>query len=140
MADTVDKATRSRIMAAIRGKGTGPEMAARRALHAEGLRFRLHRRGLPGSPDMVFPRHRAVVFVHGCFWHGHGCAASRRPKSNRRFWDRKLKGNSERDARSAAVLRALGWRVFIVWECEIQSTDWASLAESIRDRKEVADG
>jgi DNA mismatch endonuclease, patch repair protein len=110
-------------MARIKGKDTGPEKAVRSILHALGYRFRLHRRSLPGSPDIVFPGRKAVVCVHGCFWHGHGCKqASYAPKSNADFWSRKLTQNIARDARTRAELEALGWRVLVVWECEIKKS------------------
>jgi DNA mismatch endonuclease (patch repair protein) len=108
-------------MAAIRGKNTRPELALRLALFAVGLRYRLHVRGLPGSPDLVFPKYRAVLFVHGCFWHRHaGCKFSTSPKTNEEFWRLKFEGNVSRDARNAASLREHGWRVAVVWECALK--------------------
>lgn len=119
MVDIVDRATRSRMMSGIRGKNTRPEMLVRSFLHRRGLRFRLHARNLPGRPDLVFPRHRAVVQVHGCFWHQHSsCRFAYMPTSNRMFWRAKLRGNAARDLRNDKALRDLGWRVFTVWECE----------------------
>ena len=115
--DTVDKETRSRIMSSVRQKNTGAEITLRSALHATGLRYRLHDRTLPGSPDLVFPKYRVVIFVHGCYWHSHGCYKSTIPKSRRRFWQNKLKANRERDQRSIRLLREQGWRVLTVWEC-----------------------
>jgi DNA mismatch endonuclease (patch repair protein) len=118
MADIVDKAQRSRMMAAITGKNTKPERLVRSHLHRAGLRFRLHARGLPGRPDIVLPRWHAVVFVHGCFWHRHGgCRRATTPSSNRRFWNRKFRENVERDRRNLTVLRRAGWRVYVIWEC-----------------------
>jgi len=112
---------RSRMMAGIRGKNTGPELKLRHALFAAGFRYRLHRRDLPGSPDMVFPRYRAVLFVHGCFWHRHeGCRYTTTPKSNGEFWRLKFEGNVSRDVRDIALLRQGGWRVAIVWECALK--------------------
>jgi DNA mismatch endonuclease (patch repair protein) len=106
-------------MALIRGRDTKPEMRVRQALHAAGLRFRLHDRRLPGTPDLVFPGRRIALFVHGCFWHRHpGCRAARLPKSRVDFWEPKLSGNVERDARQRVELEALGWTVMVVWECE----------------------
>jgi DNA mismatch endonuclease (patch repair protein) len=105
-------------MASIRGKDTKPEMAVRRLLHAMGYRFRLHRRDLPGTPDVVLPRHGKAIFVHGCFWHGHGCGAGRLPKSRPEFWAPKIAANRERDARSLRALRSRGWSVAVVWACE----------------------
>lgn len=120
MADIVDAATRSRMMSGIRGKDTKPEMIVRRFLHRHGLRYRLHVRELPGRPDIVLPRHRAVIEVRGCFWHQHpGCRFAYRPKSNRKFWSDKLRSNVERDARNDVALRDAGWRVFVTWECEV---------------------
>ncbi|MES0171904.1 DNA mismatch endonuclease Vsr [Mesorhizobium sp. M0006] len=106
-------------MARIRSKNTQPEMIVRRALHSLGKRFRVHRTDLPGSPDIVLPRHRIVVFVHGCFWHRHpGCRLSSVPKTRVNFWTEKFELNVQRDVRKAAALQALGWRVVTVWECE----------------------
>jgi DNA mismatch endonuclease (patch repair protein) len=106
-------------MALIRGKDTKPEMVVRRLIHELGYRFRLHRRDLPGHPDLVLPRHRAVIFVHGCFWHRHDCPKGRRePKTNRLYWNAKLRGNADRDAKCLSLLEAAGWRVLTIWECE----------------------
>ena len=115
--DSVDSQTRSRIMAAIRSKDTKPELLIRRALFALGHRYRLHRRDLPGTPDAVFTRHRAVLFVHGCFWHHHACLGGRLPKTRRDWWRDKLERNARRDVEALARLRAAGWRVAVVWEC-----------------------
>lgn len=124
---------RSRIMAAVKGKDTKPELAVRRYLHARGLRFSLHRKDLPGRPDIVLRRHRAVVLVHGCFWHGHACkAGSSSPKTRSEWWAAKIAANKARDARNRRDLEALGWRVFEIWECEIKSSDGLpNLADSI---------
>lgn len=112
--------TRSRNMAAIRGKDTTPELAVRRMLHAMGLRFRLHRKDLPGCPDIVLPRHRTVVFVHGCFWHRHECCRyTTTPKTRQEFWLAKFESTVLRDRRNQAELKQLGWRVLVVWECEL---------------------
>ena len=106
-------------MALVRSRVTKPEMRVRRALHAAGLRYRLHDRRLPGSPDLVFPSRRIAFFVHGCFWHRHvGCAAARLPKTRLEFWEPKLSGNVSRDQRQREVLEASGWTVLVVWECE----------------------
>lgn len=121
--NTVDPA-RSAQMARVRALDTKPEMRVRKALHAAGLRYRLHDRRLPGTPDLVFPSRRIALFVHGCFWHRHpGCAAARLPKTRIEFWVPKLEGNAERDKNVKAALEAAGWTVFIVWECETKSTD-----------------
>lgn len=119
-------------MAAIRGKDTKPELVVRRALHAAGLRYRLHQRELPGSPDIVLTRHRAVVFVHGCFWHHHGCSKSVWPKTRAEFWRRKITANRDRDVRVQYFLKTAGWRVFVVWECEITPSALATLERRIR--------
>lgn len=120
MVDTVDSATRSRIMAQVHGINTGPEIALRTALFARGLRYRLHRKDLPGKPDLVFPRHRVVVFVHGCLWHWHGCARSRMPETNTKYWQTKIARNQARDREHVAALTALDWRVLTVWECALK--------------------
>jgi len=109
-------------MARFKGKDTKPELLVRRALHAKGYRFRLHRRDLPGSPDIVLPRHRTVVFVHGCFWHQHeGCSIGRLPRTRQEFWAEKFRKNKERDVRTKAALEGLGWQVLTVWECEAKA-------------------
>lgn len=119
--DIVDKATRSRMMSGIRGKNTKPEMVVRRALFAAGLRYRLHRKDLPGTPDIVLPGRRVVIFVNGCFWHQHaGCRLAKLPRTNRQFWKRKLNKNVQRDHEAAEQLLAQGWRVLTVWECAIK--------------------
>jgi DNA mismatch endonuclease, patch repair protein len=117
--DNVSPAKRSAMMASIRGKNTAPELVVRRVAHALGYRFRLHRRDLPGSPDLVFPRLRKAVQVHGCYWHRHAnCRFAYVPKSNVRFWKRKFAANVERDRRAAERLEALGWESLVIWECE----------------------
>ncbi|MGH9424464.1 MAG: very short patch repair endonuclease [Thermoanaerobaculia bacterium] len=120
MADIVDRRTRSRMMSGIKGKNTKPERVVRSYLHRSGLRFRLHDRSLPGSPDLVFRQHNTIVQVHGCYWHQHpGCRFAYSPKSNAKFWREKLSGNVIRDRKNAAKLRRLGWRVLTVWECQV---------------------
>ena len=119
MCDTVDKATRSAIMARVHSKDTAPELRLRQALFALGLRYRLHVAALPGKPDIVLPRHRAVVMVHGCLWHWHGCRRSRMPASNAEYWKAKIARNVSRDRKHLASLAALNWRVLIVWECAL---------------------
>ena|SRR5579884_3049347 len=119
--DKVQPATRSKIMAAIRGKDTSPEKAVRHALFRRGFRYRLHAKGLPGVPDIVLPRYRTAIFVHGCFWHGHDCPRGRRPLSNRDFWDRKLNSNRVRDLRNQEALRSAGWQVQVIWECMLDA-------------------
>ena len=119
MTDIVDSRRRSELMAGIRTRDTVPELAVRRIAHRMGLRFRLHRKDLPGRPDLVFPRHRLAVFVHGCFWHRHdGCRYAYIPKSRIAFWTEKFASNVARDTRQEVALRALGWRVLVIWECE----------------------
>lgn len=132
MVDIVDAATRSRIMAAIRGRNTGPEMLLRSALHKRGLRFRLHRAGLPGRPDVVLPRHRAVVFVHGCFWHRHpGCRLAYNPRSREKFWQAKFAGTVDRDAQQRAALLGDGWRVATIWECALRKRGADEVAQEL---------
>lgn len=120
MVDHLPPELRSENMARIRAKATVPEMRVRKAAHALGLRFRLHRSDLPGKPDLVFPRHKTIIFVHGCFWHQHdGCRRASAPKSRVEYWSPKLQGNVRRDAINAGALRRLGWNVHVIWECEI---------------------
>lgn len=135
MADVFTKEKRSEVMRAVKGRDTGPEKAVRSLLHRDGYRFSLCRKDLPGSPDIVLRKYGTVVFVHGCFWHRHeGCRPGRRePKSNAGFWRKKFKRNVERDAENQAELKALGWKVVVVWECELRDAD-ALLA---RLRKEI---
>lgn len=107
-------------MAAIRGTNTKPELLIRRGLHARGFRYRLHNRKLPGRPDLVLPKYRAVIFVNGCFWHGHDCPLFKWPKTREGFWRDKIGGNVDRDQKNCAELKASGWRVGIVWECALK--------------------
>lgn len=118
--DIVDAVTRSRMMAGIKGKNTKPELVVRSGLHAAGFRFRLHDRALPGKPDMVLPRWRAVVFVHGCFWHAHDCSLFRWPGTRQEFWRQKIGRNQERDAEVEVALDDAGWRVLKIWECSMK--------------------
>ena len=118
--DVVDAATRSRMMAGIKGKNTKPELVVRRGLHAAGFRFRLHDRALPGQPDMVLSRWRAVIFIHGCFWHAHDCPLFRWPGTRQDFWRQKIGRNKERDAEVEAALDRAGWRVLKIWECSMK--------------------
>jgi DNA mismatch endonuclease, patch repair protein len=119
--DTLTKAQRSKNMARIGSKDTVPERAVRSLVHSMGYRFRLHRADLPGKPDLVFPARRKVIFVHGCFWHGHKCPRGRAPSSNTEFWNAKIAGNKKRDRKSTAALRAMGWSVLSVWQCETKN-------------------
>jgi DNA mismatch endonuclease (patch repair protein) len=121
VADIVDPATRSRMMSGIRGKDTLPELRLRRALHRRGLRFRLQRKDLPGRPDIVFPSRKAVVFVHGCFWHRHkGCRFATTPATRPEFWSEKFHSNQERDVRNIKQLRSIDWHACVIWECAIR--------------------
>lgn len=129
--DVVSPEQRSAMMSRIRGRDTKPELVVRRLAHALGYRFRLHRRELPGAPDLVFPGRRKVVFVHGCFWHRHpGCRFAYRPKSNIGFWEKKFESNIERDARVLRVLRESGWSPLVIWECE--TSDLSALAARLK--------
>ena len=122
--DSITPERRSALMARIRGRNTAPELAVRRLAHALGCRFRLHRRDLPGTPDLVFPRLKKAVLVHGCFWHGHpdpGCRNAVLPKTRQEWWRIKLLANAARDARNLDRLSAMGWQVLVLWECEIRS-------------------
>jgi DNA mismatch endonuclease (patch repair protein) len=107
-------------MAAIKSKNTQPELYVRKVLHAAGFRFRLNRKDLPGTPDIVLPRYKTAVFVHGCFWHGHTCKKAHTPRSNTAYWSAKIERNKNRDARSEAGLREAGWRTVTLWECSLQ--------------------
>ncbi len=117
--DTVSKTARSAMMAAVRGKDTAPELFVRSKIHQAGFRYRVHVRSLPGAPDIVLPKYRTVVLIHGCFWHGHTCPRGRRPSSNTKFWNSKLSLNVHRDARNEAALKRHGWNVITIWTCQI---------------------
>lgn len=132
MVDVVDSVTRSRMMANIKGKDTRPEIALRKALHALGLRFRLHGKRLPGTPDIVLPKWRAAIFVHGCFWHRHeGCRYASSPSTRREFWNEKFAANVARDRRNQDRLISAGWRVRVVWECELKSKGSNEVASEV---------
>lgn len=120
MVDVVSPEKRSQMMSGIRDKNTKPEIAVRKALFALGWRYRIHDNRLPGKPDLVFPSRKAVIFVEGCFWHGHDCHLFKLPSSRTEFWANKIKGNRQRDARVRSELQALGWRYLTVWECAIK--------------------
>lgn len=129
MADIVSSEVRSRMMSGIRSKNTRPEILIRQGLHGRGLRFRLHCRELPGKPDIVFPKWKAVLFVHGCFWHGHHCHLFRMPATRRDFWEAKIAANAERDRMAMASLAATGWRIGTVWECGLKGKTRRVLSE-----------
>jgi DNA mismatch endonuclease, patch repair protein len=132
MVDIHTKEVRRRNMAAVGSRNTAPELKVRSLLHRLGFRFRLHRKDLPGSPDIVLPRHRTVIFVHGCFWHSHDCKHGRQaPEEHHEFWAKKRRDTTERDARACEALRALGWKVITIWECESKTGSINSWVESI---------
>ena len=136
--DIVSKTRRSEIMARIQGRDTAPEMIVRRTAHRLGFRFRLYRKDLPGRPDLVFPRYRAAVFVHGCFWHRHdSCRFAYTPGSRVRFWTEKFRQNVARDRRTEDALRSLGWQVLVIWECETR--DDAVVGHRLKDFLRSAD-
>lgn len=129
MTDIVDRQTRSRMMAGIKGKNTKPELALRRALHARGFRYRLHSRKVHGRPDLVLPKHRAVIFVHGCFWHRHeGCRYATTPATRVAFWQAKFDANVARDSAVRDALLAAGWRVATIWECALRKPEKVAAA------------
>ncbi|KIC39589.1 very short patch repair endonuclease [Leisingera sp. ANG-M7] len=137
MADKLTPERRSANMAKIRAKNTKPEMLVRRMVHGLGFRYRLHRKDLPGKPDLVFGPRRKVIFVHGCFWHLHDCRDGRIPASRRDYWELKLLRNAERDAEQLAALQAAGWKVLTIWECETK--DLAALEDRLADFLETAE-
>ena len=125
--DTLSPKERSKRMSLIRGKDSSPELKLRRLVHGMGFRYRLHVKDLPGKPDLVFPSRRAVIFMHGCFWHRHpGCKLARMPKSKLDFWRPKLEGNRKRDLQNQEILKKLGWRVLVIWECEMTNIEYVS--------------
>ena len=128
--DTFTRSQRSEIMRRVRGRDTGPELVVRRLVHGMGYRYRLHRSDLPGKPDLTFPKLRKVIFVHGCFWHGHVCRAGKNvPSSNEAYWLTKLARNKKRDAAARRRLRRLGWKTLVIWECQLR--DMAALRERL---------
>ncbi|MGA9795910.1 MAG: very short patch repair endonuclease [Rhizomicrobium sp.] len=135
MPDIFSPQVRSRMMSGIRGKNTKPELLIRKALHAAGFRYRLHVKDLPGKPDIVLPRYNAVIFVHGCFWHGHDCHLFRWPRSREEFWQKKLAGNRANDAKHLVSLREAGWRVLTIWECSLKGK--TRLAADKRSRRVI---
>jgi len=122
MTDVFPNDKRSWIMSRVREKNTSPELKVRSLVHRLGYRFRLHRKDLPGKPDLVFPSREKIIFVHGCFWHGHDCARGNRvPKTNTKYWIEKIKRNVERDFKQHTDLKAMGWNIYVIWECEINN-------------------
>ncbi len=120
-------------MSRVGSRNTGPELQLRKALHGMGFRYRLHDRRLPGSPDLVFPKYGAVIFVHGCFWHRHGCGRTTTPSTRTDFWEAKFRANTERDRKNIRELQDAGWRVMVVWECELKKSGGEDLYEGIRN-------
>lgn len=135
MVDIVDSATRSRMMSSIRGRNTKPEILIRSLLHRQGFRFRLHVRDMPGKPDIVLPRYNTVLFVHGCFWHGHNCPLFKLPGTRPDFWREKIERNRINDSRVEKALRANGWRVGVIWECALRGAgkNTEGVAQSLAD-------
>lgn len=132
MADIVDKRTRSRMMAGIRGKNTKPELLLRSALHKRGFRYRIHVRDLPGNPDMVFAKYNAIIFVHGCFWHRHeGCRYATTPSSNEDFWKVKFEATIKRDLLIIKQLEEAGWRIAVIWECSLKARKISNISDTI---------
>ncbi len=131
MVDIVSSEKRSEMMSGIRSKNTQPEIIIRKAIHKEGFRFRLHSSGLPGKPDLVFPKYNAIIFIHGCFWHGHSCSLFKWPSSRSDFWRNKINSNRKKDKESLKKLLDEGWRVMIVWECTIKGRGRISLDKVI---------
>ncbi|WP_292488785.1 very short patch repair endonuclease [Mesorhizobium sp.] len=129
MVDSISSEVRSRIMGLVRGRNTRPEIYVRRILHAAGYRFRVHRKDLPGRPDIVLPKYWTAVFINGCFWHGHDCRRGKRPSSNMEFWAEKIDRTMGRDRRNSEALTAAGWRVVTIWECRLEADTDALLAD-----------
>lgn len=133
MPDIFAPEKRHEIMQNVKTKNTAPEIKLRSLLHKNGFRFRVNRKDLPGKPDIVLPKYRAVIFVHGCFWHGHDCPRGQRPQTNADFWNQKIDRNVIRDKSDASLLESLGWRVLIVWECEIKKKNEAVLLSRVKE-------
>lgn len=129
--DRVSTEVRSKIMSRVRTRDTGPELLLRSSLHRLGYRYRLHSEALPGKPDLVFPARRKVIFVHGCFWHGHGCRWGKLPKSRPEYWEPKIDGNQRRDRAVLRLLRRSGWQALVIWQCELRVLDKA-LAKAVQ--------
>lgn len=133
MPDIFAPEKRHEIMQNVKAKNTAPEIKLRSLLHKNGFRFRVNRKDLPGKPDVVLPKYRAVIFVHGCFWHGHDCPRGQRPQTNADFWKQKIDRNVIRDKSDVSLLESLGWRVLIVWECEIKKKNEAVLLSRVKE-------
>lgn len=133
MADVFSPPKRQEIMRHVKSKNTAPEVKLRSLLHKNGFRFRLNRKDLPGKPDIVLPKYKAVIFVHGCFWHGHSCSRGHRPQTNIDFWNHKIGSNIARDKKDIELLEAQGWRVLVVWQCEIKKKNEEQLLAKIKD-------
>ena len=133
MPDIFAQEKRHEIMQNVKTKNTAPEIKLRGLLHKNGFRFRVNRKDLPGKPDIVLPKYRAVIFVHGCFWHGHDCPRGQRPQTNADFWNQKIDRNVIRDKSDVSLLESLGWRVLIVWECEIKKKNEAVLLSRVKE-------
>jgi DNA mismatch endonuclease (patch repair protein) len=140
--DSLTSEARSALMKSVKRSNTKPEVTLRKELHRRGFRYVIGDRRLPGTPDLVFPRYKAAVFVHGCFWHGHDCRQGQTPRSNADFWRNKVLGNRARDSRKEEALRALRWRVLTVWECDLKATRRQAtvdaLAADLRDESNIA--
>ena len=137
MTDTVSAEKRSEIMGCVKQKDTAPELTVRKILHKLGYRFRLHRKDLPGKPDIVLPKHKAIILVHGCFWHGHSCRKGKLPSSNAEFWQQKISKNIQRDHDTIDKLLDSGFRVLVVWECQTRNVD--DLVKQLRSFLEYSD-
>lgn len=134
--DCYDTLTRSKVMRSVQSKNTSPEMFVRRMFFKAGFRYRLHKTDLPGKPDIIFPKYKIVVFVNGCFWHQHqGCKRATIPSTNRDYWEKKLNRNVERDALEITLLKKAGWKVFVIWECEIQTKTNCYIKKLKQERK-----
>ena len=140
MSDVLTPSQRRRVMSRIRAKDTRPEILIRRGLHGRGLRFRIHREGMPGKPDIVLPKYSAVVLVNGCFWHGHSCSLFRLPKTRAAFWEKMISGNRARDVRTLAELGSEGWRVLVVWECAVKGRHRRALVDVINEAEAFVRG
>lgn len=132
MADNFSKKKRSQIMSKVTSKNTKPELTIRKALFSEGYRYRLHRKDLPGNPDIVFPGRKKVLFINGCFWHGHKCKKAALPKTNRPFWEKKLSSNAKRDKQNIRKLKEMGWLSMVIWQCKIKKSTLKSQINKIK--------